>query len=138
MYIIIFLHSMMQHHSINNWGIWKRMIPVDLTGPHLSNQPLIPKQDGTNLQRKNYRKWTDSVFLATDSLPNQPPTYWSNTIWNKLPTKTSFEMNYIFPKMRDWVVFKNMIKYDVTKKAYISTLNRINFTGMYNYSDANS
>ena len=47
-------------------------------------------------------------------------------------------MHYIFPKFRDWVVIKEDDKILCHKKGvYISLLNRIIYTGMHNYGDAN-
>ena len=68
------------------------------------------EQDGTNLPIKNYQNWNDSVFLATVSLPIYPLTYWSNTMSRNLPTKTTFDINYIFTKLRDLVVTKEYDK----------------------------
>ena len=75
-------------------------------GPTYEPSTTCPEKDRTNLPSKNYHQWTDSAFLATAFLPIYPLSYWSNTISRKLPTKTTSDMHYILPKLRDWVVFK--------------------------------
>ena len=89
-----------------------------------TSEPLtsFPKQDGTNLSIKNYRQWTNSVFLAKVYSPIHPLTCWYNRMWRKLPTETTFEIHYIFPKLRDWVVVKEDDKILRHKKGvYINT-----------------
>ena len=39
-------------------------------------------------------------------MPISPLTYLSNTLPRKLPTKTTYEVCFIFPKLRSWVVVK--------------------------------
>ena len=60
----------------------------------------------TNLRSKNYQQWNNSMFLVRVSLPIQTLKYLSNIISRILPTKTTSEMHYISPKLRDCVVVK--------------------------------
>ena len=76
------------------------------------------------MPRKNYQQWTDSVFLATVYLPIHPLTYLSNTMSRKLLTKTTFEMHYIFLKLRYWVVVKEDDKTFCHKKGVYINIER--------------
>ena len=55
-----------------------------------------------------------------------------------MSAKINTEVHFKFPKLRDWVVFKEDDKYYVTKKSSISTPTGIIYTGMYSYGDTNS
>ena len=71
-YFIIFWHSMMHHPSINKVGIRKRMIIVDVTGPHLSRPPLSPNKTVQTCQSKTINNGPILCFWRHFLCPSTP------------------------------------------------------------------
>ena len=56
----------------------------------------------------------------------------------KMPTKTTSEVNFIFPELRYWVVVKEDDEILCHKKGVYINIERDFYTGMYNNGDFNS
>ena len=129
---------MMEHHSIDKGGIWNRMVLVDVTGPHLSRQPLAPNKTVQTCQPKTIDNKPILHFCRQFIFPSAP---WYTDL---TPFQGNFQQrqHLIFliysPSWGIGLWWKKMIEYYVTKKFSISTLNEILYTRMYNYVDANS
>ena len=114
------------------------MIYFYVTGPHLSRQPLAPNKMVQTCQEETTGNET-ILYFWRESLP--PSTLWHTDITQcqgNCQQKQHLRCIIYFPSWGIGWWPKNMIKYHVTKKASISTLNGIVYTGMYKYGDARS
>ena len=105
----------MWYHRINKGGIWKRMIIVDVMGPHMSHQPIALNKTVQTCQAKTMDNEPILCFWRKFLLPSIP--------WHTDPTQC--QGNFQQRQHLRCIIYspswgiewwsKKMIKYYVTK-----------------------
>ena len=118
--------------------IWKRMVLADVMDSHMIRQPLTPNKTVQTCQSKTFYNELILNLLRQFLRPSLP---WHTDITQYQGNLRQIQHMLCILYSKKWGIgwwSNKIIKYHVTKKASISTLTGIIYTGMYNYGNANS
>ena len=78
--------------------------------------PSMPRTRWSKYSKQKLATMNRFCVFGGSLFAHTPLTYWSKTISRKLTTKATFGVNFIYPKLRDWVAVKEDDKISCHKK----------------------